>query len=153
MSNCQYWKPHLGINVIAWMLFFPIACFIWHFLVPTLGDDRRTWFITHRLILLISSFLAIIGFVFFLIYSGLSIPARYRIIGLWILDYDILLSYQIFGVFVLCLAIVIPFVSIVKCSKYSHPTPRLVIDKICIYYFYKCSFYPWYILLTLTIQN
>ena len=78
------------------------------------------------MLLIISSFLAILAFVFFLIYSGLSVPARYRVIGLWIFDYDIYLSYQVFGVFVLSLAIVIPFVSIPKCSKYNHPTPRYV---------------------------
>ncbi|KAI6647258.1 Ferric-chelate reductase 1-like [Oopsacas minuta] len=137
VSNCQYWKPHLGLNILAWMLLFPIACFIWHFLVPTLGDDRRIWFITHRLILFASSLLAIIAFVLFLVYSGLTVPPQYRVIGLWILDFDIFLSYQIIGIFVLILAIIIPFVSFAKCSKFNHPTPRFIFDLI---YFYLLLF-------------
>eukprot|EP00800_Vazella_pourtalesii_P021474 TRINITY_DN8005_c0_g2_i2.p1 TRINITY_DN8005_c0_g2~~TRINITY_DN8005_c0_g2_i2.p1 ORF type:complete len:253 (-),score=34.05 TRINITY_DN8005_c0_g2_i2:35-793(-) len=110
------------------MLFFPIACFIGHFLVPTLGDDRTNWLITHRLFLIFTTLFAILGYVLFLVYSGVTVPAMYRAIGLWIVDFDIFLSYQLIAIVVLILALVIPFISFCKCSKYSHPTPRFIFD-------------------------
>lgn len=136
VSYCEYWKPHLMLSVIAFVLAYPIAAFMWHFMVPTLGEDRRSWYVAHIVFILSSLFFSIVSFCMFYFNSAFAIPSQYRISGLWLFEDEIVVTYEAIGIAVLFMSFLTACICFCKFSKFKYPNPRFIFDvaySICLY--------------------